>query len=203
MSNTNSWDIKSLKRNLIKLNNVKQRKKLIALHKKGLASKRKGLRPRIMSNREIENHKKYIKKTLKDIKNTKIDITKKIKILEANNLTNSKIRHSNTLYRFLNERKKRVKPKRLLNNFKTVENKPINLNQINKWKIDYLKRAIFRYEGNINILDRKEKTAINAMKKNGESNTSIKNRKELFNKNKQSYQLKINNAKKDLKNLEP
>jgi len=203
MSNTNSWDIKSLKRNLIKLNNVKQRKKLIALHKKGLASKRKGLRPRIMSNREIENHKKYIKKTLKDIKNTKIDITKKIKVLEANNLTNSKIRHSNTLYRFLNERKKRVKPKRLLNNFKTVENIPRNLNQINKWKIDYLKRAIFRYEGNINILDRKEKTAINAMKKNGESNTSIKNRKELFNKNKQSYQLKINNAKKDLKNLEP
>ena len=203
MSNTNSWDIKSLKRNLIKLNNVKQRKKLIALHNKGLASKRKGLRPRIMSNREIENHKKYIKKTLKDIKNTKIDITKKIKILEANNLTNSKIRHSNTLYRFLNERPERVKPKRLLNNFKTVENKPRNLNQINKWKIDYLKRAIFRYEGNINILDRKEKTAINAMKKNGESNTSIKNRKELFNKNKQSYQLKINNAKKDLKNLEP
>jgi hypothetical protein len=203
MSNTNSWDIKSLKRNLIKLNNVKQRKKLIALHKKGLASKRKGLRPRIMSNREIENHKKYIKKTLKDIKNTKIDITKKIKVLEANNLTNSKIRHSNTLYRFLNERPERVKPKRLLNNFKTVENKPRNLNQINKWKIDYLKRAIFRYEGNINILDRKEKTAINAMKKNGESNTSIKNRKELFNKNKQSYQLKINNAKKDLKNLEP
>ena len=202
MSNTNSWDIKSLKRNLIKLNNVKQRKKLIALHNKGLASKRKGLRPRIMSNREIENHKKYIKKTLKDIKNTKIDITKKIKILEANNLTNSKIRHSNTLYRFLNERKKRVKPKRLLNNFKTVENKPRNLNQINKWKIDYLKRAIFRYEGNINILDRKEKTAINAMKKNGESNTSIKNRKELFNKNKQSYRLKLKNAKKDLKNLE-
>ena len=203
MSNTNSWDIKSLKRNLIKLNNVKQRKKLIALHNKGLASKRKGLRPRIMSNREIENHKKYIKKTLKDIKNTKIDITKKIKILEANNLTNSRIRHSNDLYNFLNERKKRVKPKRLLNNFKTVENKPRNLNQINKWKIDYLKRAIFRYEGNINILDRKEKTAINVMKKNGESNTSIKNRKELFNKNKQSYQLKINNAKKDLKNLEP
>ena len=205
MSNTNSWDIKSLKRNLIKLNNVKQRKRLIALHNKSLASKRKGLRPRIMSNREIENHEKYIKKTLKDLKKTKkIDpITRKIKVLEANNLTNSKIRHSNTLYRFLNERKKRVKPKRLLNNFKTVENKPRNLNQINKWKIDYLKRAIFRYEGNINILDRKEKTAINAMKKNGESNTSIKNRKELFNKNKQSYQLKINNAKKDLKNLEP
>ena len=40
-------------------------------------------------------------------------------------------------------------------------------------------------------------------KKNGESNAKIKNRKELFNKNKQSYQLKINNAKKDLKNLEP
>jgi hypothetical protein len=212
MSNTNSWDINSLKkerenikRNLIKLNNVKQRKRLIALHKKGLASKKKGLRPRIMSNREIENHEKYIKKTLKDIKKTKkIDpITKKIKVLEANNLTNSKIRHSNTLYRFLRERPERVKPKRLLNNFKTVENKPRNLNQINKWKIDYLKRAIFRYEGNINIIDRKEKTAINAMKKNGASNTSIKNRKELFNKNKQSYQLKINNAKKDLKNLEP
>ena len=212
MSNTNSWDINSLKkerenikRNLIKLNNVKQRKRLIALHKKGLASKKKGLRPRIMSNREIENHEKYIKKTLKDIKKTKkIDpITKKIKVLEANNLTNSKIRHSNTLYRFLRERPERVKPKRLLNNFKTVENKPRNLNQINKWKIDYLKRAIFRYEGNINIIDRKEKTAINAMKKNRASNTSIKNRKELFNKNKQSYQLKINNAKKDLKNLEP
>jgi len=212
MSNTNSWDINSLKkerenikRNLIKLNNVKQRKRLIALHKKGLASKKKGLRPRIMSNREIENHEKYIKKTLKDIKKTKkIDpITKKIKVLEANNLTNSKIRHSNTLYRFLRERPERVKPKRLLNNFKTVENKPRNLNQINKWKIDYLKRAIFRYEGNINILDRKEKTAINAMKKNGASNTSIKNRKELFNKNKQSYQLKINNAKKEIKNLEP
>ena len=202
MSNTNSWDIKSLKRNLIKLNNVKQRKRLIALHNKSLASKRKGLRPRIMSNREIENHKKYIKKTLKDIKNTKIDITKKIKILEANNLTNSKIRHSNTLYRFLNERKKRVKPKRLLNNFKTVENKPRNLNQINKWKIDHLKRKIFRYEEDIRILDSKEKTAINAMKKNGESNAKIKNRKELFNKNKQSYRLKLNNAKKDLKNLE-
>ena len=202
MSNTNSWDIKSLKRNLIKLNNVKQRKRLIALHKKGLASKRKGLRPRIMSNREIENHKKYIKKTLKDIKNTKIDITKKIKILEANNLTNSKIRHSNTLYRFLNERKKLVKPKRLLNNFKTVENKPRNLNQINKWKIDHLKRRIFRYEEDIRILDSKEKTAINAMKKNGESNAKIKNRKELFNKNKQSYRLKLNKAKKEIKNLE-
>ncbi len=95
----------------------------------------------------------------------------------------------------------RVKPKRLLNNFKTVENKPRNLNQINKWQIDYLKRAIFRYEGNINILDRKEKTAINAMKKNGASNTNIKNRKELFNRNKRSYQLKINKAKKEIKNL--
>ena len=140
---------------------------------------------------------------MKDIKNTKIDITKKIKILETNNLTNSKIRHSNTLYRFLNERPVRVKPKRFLNNFKTVENKPKILNQKNKWQIDYLKREISRYEGNINIIDRKEKTAINAMKKNGESNTSIKNRKELFNKNKRSYQLKINNAKKELKNLEP
>ena len=208
MSNTNSWDINSLKkerenikRNLIKLNNVKQRKRLIALHKKGLASKKKGLRPRIMSNREIENHKKYIKKTLKDIKNTKIDITKKIKILETNNLTNSKIRHSNTLYRFLRERPERVKPKRFLNNFKTVENKPKILNQKNKWQIDYLKRAISRYEGNINILERMEKTAINAMKKNGASNTSIKNRKELFNRNKRSYQLKINKAKKEIKNL--
>lgn len=202
MSNTNSWNINSLKRALIKLNNVKQRKRLIALHNKGLASKKKGLRPRIMSNREIENHKKYIKKTLKDIKNTKIDITKKIKILETNNLTNSKIRHSNTLYRFLNERPVRVKPKRFLNNFKTVENKPKILNQKNKWQIDYLKREISRYEGNINIIDRKEKTAINAMKKNGASNTNIKNRKELFNKNKRSYQLKRNKAKKDLKNLE-
>ena len=95
----------------------------------------------------------------------------------------------------------RVKPKRLLNNFKTVENKPRNLNQINKWQIDYLKRAISRYEGNINILERMEKTAINAMKKNGASNTSIKNRKELFNRNKRSYQLKINKAKKEIKNL--
>ncbi len=201
MSNTNSWNINSLKRALIKLNNVKQRKRLIALHNKGLASKKKGLRPRIMSNREIENHKKYIKKTLKDIKNTKIDITKKIKILETNNLTNSKIRHSNTLYRFLRERPERVKPKRFLNNFKTVENKPKILNQKNKWQIDYLKRAISRYEGNINILERMEKTAINAMKKNGASNTSIKNRKELFNRNKRSYQLKINKAKKEIKNL--
>jgi len=95
----------------------------------------------------------------------------------------------------------RVKPKRLLNNFKTVENKPRNLNQINKWEIDYLKREIFKYEGNISILDRKEKTAINAMKKNGASNTNIKNRKELFNRNKRSYQLKINKAKKEIKNL--
>lgn len=109
---------------------------------------------------------------------------------------------SNTNSWNLNERKKRVKPKRLLKNFKTVENKPRNLNQINKWKIDYLKRAIFRYEEDIRILDSKEKTAINAMKKNGESNAKIKNRKELFNKNKQSYRLKLNNAKKDLKNLE-
>ena len=110
---------------------------------------------------------------------------------------------SNTNSSNLNERRKRVKPKRLLNNFKTVENKPRNINQINKWKIDYLKRAIFRYEGNINILDRKEKTAINKMKKDGESIAKIKNRKELFNRNKRSYQLKINNAKKELKNLEP
>ena len=109
---------------------------------------------------------------------------------------------SNTNSCNLNERKKRVKPKRLLKNFKTVENKPRNLNQINKWKIDHLKRKIFRYEGNISILDRKEKTAINAMKKRGASNANIKSRKELFNKNKQSYRLKLNNAKKDLKNLE-
>ena len=212
MSNTNTWDINSLKkerenikRNIIKLNNVKQRKRLIALHNKSLASKKKGLRPRIMSNREIENHEKYIKKTLKDIKNTKkIDpITKKIKVLEANNLTNSKIRHSNTLYNFLNERKKRVKPKRLLNNFKTVENKPRKLTQENKWEIDYLKREIFRYEGNISILDNKEKTAINAMKKRGASDANIKNRKEIFNRNKRKYRLKLNKAKKDLKNIMP
>jgi len=202
MSNTNSWNINSLKRALIKLNNVKQRKRLIALHNKGLASKKKGLRPRIMSNREIENHKKYIKKTLKDIKNTKIDITKKIKILEANNLTNSKIRNSNTLYRFLNERPERVKPKRFLKNFKTVENKPKILNQKNKWHIDYLKREISRYEGNINILDRKEKKAINEMKKNGESIAKIKNRTEIFNRNKRPYRLKRNKAKKELENLE-
>ena len=212
MSNTNTWDINSLKkerenikRNIIKLNNVKQRKRLIALHNKSLASKKKGLRPRIMSNREIENHKKYIKKTLKDIKKTKkIDpITKKIKVLEANNLTNSKIRHSNTLYRFLRERPERVKPKRLLQNFKTVENKPRNLTQENKWEIDYLKREIFRYEGNISILDNKEKTAINAMKKRGASDANIKNRKEIFNRNKRKYRLKLNKAKKDLKNIMP
>ena len=212
MSNTNTWDINSLKkerenikRNIIKLNNAKQRKRLIALHNKSLASKKKGLRPRIMSNREIENHEKYIKKTLKDIKKTKkIDpITKKIKVLEANNLTNSKIRHSNTLYKFLRERPERVKPKRFLNNFKTVENNPKKLTQENKWQIDYLKREISRYEGNINILDRKEKTAINAMKKNGESNAKIKNRKEIFNRNKRPYRLKLNKAKKDLKNIMP
>ena len=197
-----NWNINSLKkerenikRNLIKLNNVKQRERLIALHNKGLG-------PRIMSNREIENHKKYIKKTLKDIKNTKIDITKKIKILEANNLTNSKIRNSNTLYRFLNERPERVKPKRFLKNFKTVENKPKILNQKNKWHIDYLKREISRYEGNINILDRKEKKAINEMKKNGESIAKIKNRTEIFNRNKRPYRLKRNKAKKELENLE-
>tara|TARA_B100001778_G_scaffold170944_1_gene140496 strand:- start:24 stop:674 length:651 start_codon:yes stop_codon:yes gene_type:complete len=211
-TNTNTWDINSLKkerenikRNIIKLNNVKQRKRLIALHNKSLASKKKGLRPRIMSNREIENHKKYIKKTLKDIKKTKkIDpITKKIKVLEANNLTNSRIRHSNTLYRFLRERPERVKPKRLLQNFKTVENKPRNLTQENKWEIDYLKREIFRYEGNISILDNKEKTAINAMKKRGASDANIKNRKEIFNRNKRKYRLKLNKAKKDLKNIMP
>ena len=109
---------------------------------------------------------------------------------------------SNTNSWNLNERKKRVKPKRLLKNFKTVENKPRNLNQINKWQIDYLKRKIFRYEEDIRILDSKEKTAINAMKKNGSSNAKIKNRKELFNKNKRSYRLKLNKAKKEIKNLE-
>ena len=50
---------------------------------------------------------------------------------------------SNTNSWNLNERKKRVKPKRLLKNFKTVENKPRNLNQINKWKIDYLWHSEF------------------------------------------------------------
>ena len=212
-----NWNIKSLKkerenikRTLIKLNNVKQRQRLIALHKKGLASKKKGLRPRIMSNREIENHKKYIKKTLKDLKQKprfskkNLDlITKKIKVLEANNLTNSKIRHSNTLYKFLRERPERVKPKRFLNNFKTVENNPKKLTQENKWQIDYLKREISRYEGNISILDNKEKKAINAMKKRGESNANIKNRKEIFNRNKRKYRLKLNKAKKDLENIMP
>ena len=95
-----------------------------------------------------------------------------------------------------------LKPKRLLKNFKTVENKQRNLNQKNKWQIDYLKRKIFRYEEDIRILDSKEKTAINAMKKNGSSNAKIKNRKELFNKNKRSYRLKLNKAKKEIKNLE-
>ena len=200
MSNWNINKLKkereNIKRNLIKLNNVKQRKRLIALN-----NKRKG----IMSNREKENHKKYIKKTLKDIKKTKkIDpITKKIKVLEANNITNSKIRHSNTLYRFLRERKNLVKPKRFLNNFKTVENNPKKLTQENKWEIDYLKREIFRYEGNISILDNKEKKAINAMKKNGASNANIKNRKAIFNRNKRPYRLKLNMAKKDLKNIMP
>ena len=53
----NNWNINKLKkerskltnRTLIGLNNLKQRKRLIALN-----NKRKG----IMSNREIENHKK-------------------------------------------------------------------------------------------------------------------------------------------------
>jgi len=40
------------------------------------------------------------------------------------------------------------------------------------------------------------------MKKNGSSNAKIKNRKELFNKNKRSYRLKLNKAKKEIKNLE-
>ena len=110
---------------------------------------------------------------------------------------------SNTNSWNLNERKKRVKPKRLLKNFKTVENKPRNLNQINKWKIDHLKRRIFRYEEDIRILDSKEKTAINAMKKRGASDANIKNRKEIFNRNKRKYRLKLNKAKKDLKNIMP
>ena len=206
MSNTNTWNINKLKkerskltkRTQIGLNNLKQRQRLIALH-----NKRKG----IMSNREKENHKKYIKKTYKDLYRTKIEkidpLTEKIKVLLANNLTNSRIRHSNTLYRFLRERTERVKPKRFLKNFKTVENKPRNLTQNNKWQIDYLKREISRYEGNINILDRKEKTAINAMKKRGESNANIKNRKKIFNRNKRPYRLKLNKAKKDLKNIMP
>ena len=210
-----NWDINSLKkerskitkRTQIGLNNLKQRKRLITLHNKGLASKKKGLRPRIMSNREIENHKKYIKKTFKDLYRNKIEkidpLTEKIKLLLANNLTHSEIRHSNALNNFLNERKKRVKPKRLLQNFKTVENKPRNLTQENKWEIDYLKREIFRYEGNISILDNKEKKAIKQMKNNGASNANIKNRKEIFNRNKRKYRLKLNKAKKDLKNIMP
>jgi len=210
-----NWDINKLKkerskitkRTQIGLNNLKQRKRLITLHNKGLASKKKGLRPRIMSNREIENHKKYIKKTFKDLYRNKIEkidpLTEKIKVLLANNLTHSEIRHSNALNNFLNERKKRVKPKRLLQNFKTVENKPRNLTQENKWEIDYLKREIFRYEGNISILDNKEKKAIKQMKNNGASNANIKNRKEIFNRNKRKYRLKLNKAKKDLKNIMP
>jgi len=201
-----NWNINKLKkerskltkRTQIGLNNLKQRQRLIALH-----NKRKG----IMSNREKENHKKYIKKTYKDLHRTKIEkidpLTEKIRVLLANNLTNSRIRHSNTLYRFLRERTERVKPKRFLKNFKTVENKQRNLTQNNKWQIDYLKREISRYEGNINILDRKEKTAINAMKKRGESNANIKNRKKIFNRNKRPYRLKLNKAKKDLKNIMP
>jgi hypothetical protein len=206
MSNTNTWNINKLKkerskltkRTQIGLNNLKQRQRLIALH-----NKRKG----IMSNREKENHKKYIKKTFKDLYRTKIEkidpLTEKIRVLLANNLTNSRIRHSNALNNFLNERKNLVKPKRLLKNFKTVENNPRKLTQNNKWQIDYLKREISRYEGNINILDRKENTAINAMKKRGESNANIKNRKEIFNRNKRKYRLKLNKAKKDLKNIMP
>jgi len=206
MSNTNTWNINKLKkerskltkRTQIGLNNLKQRQRLIALN-----NKRKG----IMSNREKENHKKYIKKTFKDLYRTKIEkidpLTEKIRVLLANNLTNSRIRHSNALNNFLNERKNLVKPKRLLKNFKTVENNPRKLTQNNKWQIDYLKREISRYEGNINILDRKENTAINAMKKRGESNANIKNRKEIFNRNKRKYRLKLNKAKKDLKNIMP
>jgi len=206
MSNTNTWNINKLKkerskltkRTQIGLNNLKQRQRLIALN-----NKRKG----IMSNREKENHKKYIKKTFKDLYRTKIEkidpLTEKIRVLLANNLTNSRIRHSNALNNFLNERKKLVKPKRLLKNFKTVENNPRKLTQNNKWQIDYLKREISRYEGNISILDNKEKKAINAMKKRGESNANIKNRKEIFNRNKRPYRLKLNKAKKDLKNIMP
>ena len=206
MSNTNTWNINKLKkerskltkRTQIGLNNLKQRQRLIALH-----NKRKG----IMSNREKENHKKYIKKTFKDLYRTKIEkidpLTEKIRVLLANNLTNSRIRHSNALNNFLNERKNLVKPKRLLKNFKTVENNPRKLTQNNKWQIDYLKREISRYEGNISILDNKEKKAINAMKKRGESNANIKNRKEIFNRNKRKYRLKLNKAKKDLKNIMP
>ena len=201
-----NWNINKLKkerskitnRTQIGLNNLKQRKRLIALH-----NKRKG----IMSNREKENHKKYIKKTFKDLYRNKIEkidpLTEKIKVLLANNLTHSEIRHSNALNNFLNERKKRVKPKRLLQNFKTVENKPRNLTQENKWEIDYLKREIFRYEGNISILDNKEKKAIKQMKNSGASNANIKNIKERTKEKKRPYQLKLNKAKKDLKNIMP
>ena len=202
----NNWNINKLKkerskltnRTLIGLNNLKQRKRLIALN-----NKRKG----IMSNREKENHKKYIKKKFKDLYRTKIEkidpLSEKIQVLLANNLTNSRIRPSHALNKFLNERKNLVKPKRLLNNFKTVENKPRKLNQKNKWEIDYLKREISRYEGNISILDNKEKKAIKQMKNSGASNANIKNRKEIFNRNKRKYRLKLNKAKKDLKNIMP
>jgi len=201
-----NWNINKLKkerskltkRTQIRLNNLKQRQRLIALH-----NKRKG----IMSNREKENHKKYIKKTFKDLYRTKIEkidpLTEKIRVLLANNLTNSRIRHSNALNNFLNERKKLVKPKRLLKNFKTVENNPRNLTQNNKWEIDSLKREISRYEGNISILDNKEKKAIKQMKNSGASNANIKNRKENFNRAKRKYRLKRNKAKKDLKNIMP
>ena len=206
MSNTNTWNIKKLKkerskltkRTQIGLNNLKQRQRLIALN-----NKRKG----IMSNREKENHKKYIKKTFKDLYRNKIEkidpLTEKIWVLLANNLTHSRIQNSNALYKYLNERKNLVQPERLLNKFKTVENKSRKLTQENKWKIDYLKREIFKYEGNISILDNKEKKAINAMKKNGASNANIKNRKAIFNRNKRPYRLKLNKAKKDLKNIMP
>ena len=202
MSNTNTWNINKLKkeqskitkRTQIGLNNLKQRQRLIALH-----NKRKG----IMSNREKENHKKYIKKTYKDLLRTKIEkidpLTEKIRVLLANNLTNSRIRHSNALNNFLNERKNLVKPERLLNKFKTVENKPRKLTQKNKWEIDYLKREIFKYEGNISILDNKEKKAI----KGASSNANIKNIKERTKEKKRPYQLKLNKAKKDLKNIMP
>ena len=206
MSNTNTWNINKLKkeqskitkRTQIGLNNLKQRQRLIALH-----NKRKG----IMSNREKENHKKYIKKTYKDLLRTKIEkidpLTEKIRVLLANNLTNSRIRHSNNLYNFLNERPERVKPKRLLNKFKTVENKSRKLNQKNKWEIDYLKQEILKYEWNISFLDNKEKKTIKQMKNSGASNANIKNRKEIFNRNKRKYRLKLNKAKKDLKNIMP
>jgi len=199
-----NWNINKLKkerskitnRTQIGLNNLKQRKRLIELN-----NKRKG----IISSREKENHKKYIKKTFKDLYRNKIEkidpLTEKIKVLLANNLTNSRIRHSNNLYNFLNERKNLVKPKRLLNKFKTVENKPRKLNQKNKWEIDYLKQEILMYEWNISFLDNKEKKTIKQMKNSGASNANIKNRKEIFNRNKRKYRLKLNKAKKDLKNI--